>query len=241
MNREILAYLAGAMDSDGYFTIKKSTYHKRVIRDCFNATYSEKIGLKQVTPTVPELLKKTFGGTVHFAKSKHTNRKSTFAFIATDVTAYDACEALKPFLRIKIQQCQCLLELRKAKDGKYRKLAYWFELENPNWRNYDLISMDEASVKLNYTHPLGIYQAIRNGSIPSISNRLGSKKIPTIPAKFVDLVINERGEIRGTQGGPCPSQLLQWKESLFCKIKELNMLGIYGTSVNHLTGYHTPK
>ena len=68
MNSLIFAYIAGALDSDGYFTIRKSTYGMRVTKDCVNPVYSASVGIRQVTPQVPELMKEMFGGTICIQK-----------------------------------------------------------------------------------------------------------------------------------------------------------------------------
>jgi len=43
MNKLTLAYLAGVMDSDGYFTLRRSTYNIRRFKDSKNPQYSEKV------------------------------------------------------------------------------------------------------------------------------------------------------------------------------------------------------
>jgi len=69
----LLAYLAGAMNADGYFTIKKHTYHFRIRKDATQAMYSERLGLKQVTPHVPKLLKGRFGGYLTIMRPQSNN------------------------------------------------------------------------------------------------------------------------------------------------------------------------
>ena len=115
---EILAYLAGAMDSDGYLTIRRSSYHMRVRKDAHNYTYSERIGLKQVTPDIPRLLQSTFGGHVSRNRGGSPNSRPLWAFQATDVIAASACRRLLPFLRVKRRQAELNLELRESKDPR---------------------------------------------------------------------------------------------------------------------------
>jgi len=66
--KQICAYLAGAIDSDGSIGIKRSTYHQRVRGDARNAVFIERVMLKQVTPQIPELLHQTFGGHLKLQK-----------------------------------------------------------------------------------------------------------------------------------------------------------------------------
>jgi len=62
MTKLELAYLAGIMDADGYFTIKKSTYGMRVIKNCKNPCYFERTGIKQVQREAIDLIHNNFGG-----------------------------------------------------------------------------------------------------------------------------------------------------------------------------------
>ena len=110
-----LAYLAGAMDADGYFTIKRSTYHLRVRGDARVPTFHERIGLKQVSPAVPELLRDVFGGSIGIQKPSARNGKPLYSWQVTDRKAATAAEMLLPYLRIKRQQAEILLELRRLK------------------------------------------------------------------------------------------------------------------------------
>ena len=59
-----LAYLAGAMDSDGCISVKRSTYAMRVRGDAGTPVFSERVIFKQVTPEIPTLLKELFGGSL---------------------------------------------------------------------------------------------------------------------------------------------------------------------------------
>ena len=73
MDKTLLAYLAGVMDSDGYFTIKRSTYNIRKLKDSKNPTYSERIGLKQVHPFAVHTIHRLFGGYYHIQKPSTKN------------------------------------------------------------------------------------------------------------------------------------------------------------------------
>lgn len=110
-----LAYLAGCLDSDGYFTIKRSTYHVRVRGDARVPTFSERIGLKQVTPVVADLLKSTFGGTRAIEKPPALKGKPLHIWQVTDKQAFLVAETLLPHLRIKKEQASLILDLRQLK------------------------------------------------------------------------------------------------------------------------------
>ena len=112
---ELAAYLAGAMDSDGSIGIRRSTYAARhgVGRQ---ATYSERICLKQVTPDIPELLKATFGGSLMTQRPSTANGRPLHYWEATNRVAADALVAMLPFLRIKRVQAENCLALRASKN-----------------------------------------------------------------------------------------------------------------------------
>lgn len=230
----ILAYLAGAMDSDGYFTIKKSTYHKRVRGDAKNPTYSEKMGLHQVTPEVPHLLKETFGGMCYLAKGSNENSKPLWRYTSTDKVAAKACEMLLPYLRIKKAQVQLILELRESKQPKFEQLSYWFAQEHPNWQDMELIPTDEASAMMGYTNETSVLQAVHNGTLLATDARAFRSKAPRIPRLLVEeIVSNGKARIK-------PPQLIAWRENLHEQIRELNKIGVNGTSVYFRTGHHKP-
>ena len=121
MNETTKAYLAGCLDSDGYFTIKRSTYHLRVRRDATQPVYSEKIGLKQVTEYVPRLLHESFGGYYRIEKPSTKNGKPLHSWTVTDRKAIECVTALLPYLHVKREQAELLVELRRLK-GLPRKV-----------------------------------------------------------------------------------------------------------------------
>lgn len=229
------AYLAGAMDSDGYFTIKKSTYHRRVRGDAVNAVYSEKIGLHQVTPHIPDLLCEMFGGYSYLAPPQKENGRPMYRWDITDTNAAEACRQLLPYLRVKRTQAETLLELRESKDRKYVQCAYWFALEYPNWYELPLVTLPEANEMLGYTG-WGVTQAIRHGTLLALPyDHRGIK--PRIPRLLVERVLahqTPRGHIR------LPDELIAWKERLWQTVRRLNMMGVNGTPIFHRTGYYAP-
>lgn len=113
MDNELLAYLAGCMDSDGYFTIRRDTRSMRT--DGRTPTHVAMIGLRQVGPTVPHLLQATFGGHLHIAKSSAANGRPLHSWVATATKASAACVCLMPYLRIKPAQAQVLIDLQARK------------------------------------------------------------------------------------------------------------------------------
>jgi hypothetical protein len=113
--RQVLAYLAGAIDSDGTIGIKKSTYAMRVRGDATQAVYSERVALRQVTPEITTLLRDTFGGSLYVTKPSAKNGRPLYSWAATDRKAFDCLVALLPFLLVKKQQAENAVALRKIK------------------------------------------------------------------------------------------------------------------------------
>lgn len=115
--KNILAYLAGVIDSDGYIGIKRSTYAMRVTKDSKQPIYSERICVKQVEPQAVELFHATFGGTLTKAKPNARRGRPLHSWQVTDKKAAAVCAALLPYLRIKAEQARNCLALRDAKEA----------------------------------------------------------------------------------------------------------------------------
>ncbi len=110
-----LAYLAGAIDSDGTIGIKRSTYAMRVRGDAGAPTFSERIALRQTSPIIATMLKERFGGSLYMTKPSAVNGKPLYSWAATDVRALECLQALLPYLRIKREQALNCLALRVIK------------------------------------------------------------------------------------------------------------------------------
>ena len=227
-----LAYLAGAMDSDGWFGIKKSTYHMRVRNDAHNPVFSERAGLKQVTPDIPQLLKECFGGSYRLETPRNENSKPLYNFLATDLKAAKLCSSLMPYLRIKKRQAELLLELRGSKDTKYYHLSYWFAIEFPNWREMDLVTGEKACLMLGYQNSGSVSQAISNRTLLALPYDFRGKRNKRIPRLLIERLVVIRKDM--------PPPLVEWRESLWQQVRELNKMGVNGTSVYHRTGHHKP-
>ncbi len=107
MTKNELNYLAGAMDADGFLSMRM---HK--IRGC--VTYSEFVGLGQVSATVPVLLCEAFGGTVR-QRNRDPKWKTFFYWVATNKGAAICAKALLPYLKLKRRQAEIICALRQSK------------------------------------------------------------------------------------------------------------------------------
>ncbi|MCK4821622.1 hypothetical protein KA005_38005 [bacterium] len=234
-----LAYLAGAMDSDGYFTIKRNTYYQRKIKGHYSASYSEKIGLKQVTPIVPVLLKATFGGCCLFEK-KQGNSKNLWSFTCENIKAKNAIKSLFPFLKIKKLQANLILEFGRWKRHKpTRQLSFWYNIQYPNWKKESMLTIPETQIALNYKTRNCVNLAILNGTLLALDrNKNAHEFTPCVPKGFIEFMVSYRINHRG--GPTLPPQLIEKYEEFWQAVREANKIGINGTPVYHRTGCYAP-
>ena len=236
MDALTLAYLAGAMDSDGYFGIRKSTYAIRVRGDAANPVYSERVGLKQTTPQIPELLRESFGGTLAMNKPGTPNSKALHAWTATDGVAANACELLLPFLRVKRRQAELLLELRSTKGGGTWRAAYWFVKEYPEWQHMELVTYSEAATMLNMSVQ-SVPQAVGDGTLLAVPYQHRGTSAPRIPKLLIERLLTLKAK-DGRSRLQAP-ELVAERDSLYEQVRGLNKIGIHGTPVYHRTGAFT--
>lgn len=116
MDVATLAYLAGAIDSDGTIGIKRSTYAMRH-GNGGQPTYSERVALRHVTPQIPHLLRDTFGGGLRVEAPQGPNRRPMWSWTVTDLRAAECLRALRPYLKVKTAQADTALALRVVKDA----------------------------------------------------------------------------------------------------------------------------
>jgi hypothetical protein len=109
------AYLAGVMDSDGWFTIKRHAANTKYAK---SYTYSENAGCGQATPEAVELLQAAFGGVIHLRgrKGGEAHWRPLYYWSVFNRQAATLAETLKPYLRIKAAQADLITALRASKD-----------------------------------------------------------------------------------------------------------------------------
>lgn len=117
MNTEILSYLAGVIDSDGFLTIKRNTYSVRIKKDSKRPYYCERIGLKQTSPLVVDIIHQNFGGSRTVQKPNTKNGKVLYSIDIRNNKANAFIRAIFPYLIIKKRQAEILIELRKHISG----------------------------------------------------------------------------------------------------------------------------
>ncbi len=118
---QILAYLAGTMDSDGSFRVEK-----RRVRGMLGPHYRICIRCAQVIPSgAVELLANTFGGHLAMRQDKRPHSRNLVSWSLHDRTAVSAIVALLPFLVVKEAEALLLLELRRLKAQGKKGLTVW--------------------------------------------------------------------------------------------------------------------
>lgn len=131
MTRELqVAYLAGVMDSDGWFTIHKHTSAG------VNAVYSPDLGINQATPECVSLAFDLWEGKLgklDFSKSKERHsRKPMFTWKPHKWNMTEILEELIPHLRIKHEKAKILLRLKK--DIDFHKGNSWLPDQTVEFR-----------------------------------------------------------------------------------------------------------
>ena len=154
----LLAYLAGAIDSDGSISIRRSTYGRRKLKNRISPVYYPRISLRQTSPMIPNLLKETFGGFICIDKPSAKKGKILYGYEATNLIGERAIRQLLPYLRLKKRQAEIILELQEVRksgrDG--RKTVY----QKNRWGKYTMfqkaVISDETLKKM-----LNLYLEIR--------------------------------------------------------------------------------
>jgi hypothetical protein len=241
MNTELVAYFAGALDADGWFTIHRSTQRKRNKGDCKSPVYSPRVGLGQVQEVVPRLLQEHFGGVVYLTKPSTVNSKPQFKYLASDSMAVRICEAVLPYLRIKGERAQVLLELNSWRTNfEVRRPTYWWLKENPDWRDGVMLTSQEVALILGYRSPELVTQAIANGLLITIhSGRTGNVAMKRIPEGLVHYLKSLQGTGKRKRY-VLPKPYLDRCHGYWEQVKNMNKLGITGTALNHRTGHFAP-
>ena len=105
----MFAYFAGAIDSDGFVSIQRSTRKSK--SGTVHTYYNAKIGFTSSNQTVVQhLLKENFGGAVYTYQPDNPNYKAWSVWQVSDRHARRVLEALLPYLIIKKRQAELVIE-----------------------------------------------------------------------------------------------------------------------------------
>jgi hypothetical protein len=119
-SRELLAYAAGVIDSDGSISIRLDTYAMRVLGADTGPVYKERVSLSQIEPQAVDLFHQEFGGSRFTSPPQRANSQPLHRWQVVDRMAATLLLELIPYLRIKRRQAQICVELRELKDASRR-------------------------------------------------------------------------------------------------------------------------
>lgn len=119
----LYAYLAGAIDADGFISIGKRAGSRRKADGTTPFYYVIKIGLSETSPIIPELLHQTFPGWYGTHQPKNPAHKRWYIWHAENAKAEAPLRALLPHLRLKRRQAEIALAfvdlLREQNTGRF--------------------------------------------------------------------------------------------------------------------------
>ena len=118
-----LSYIAGCIDSDGSFSIIKSSYLKKKTNTRIS-TWCAWIQIAQIDSEAINLMKKVFPFYNAYYEQIHNDNRLFFRLIFTGKKAYKVAKILEPFLHIKKRQAKLFpkikLLLNEAPEIKFK-------------------------------------------------------------------------------------------------------------------------
>lgn len=213
MDKKILAYCAGVVDSDGCVTIKKRKLKVNGKSD--RITCSPSVFVRQVEIGAVDLLHKTFGGNIRQHPPSTPGGRYLFHWEVTHTFAHAVAIALMPYLRIKKRQAEILCEFCKTvRQQGFRKPATWFL----HIKGEPLLTVAEAAIAKNVSEKT-VRQAIGNQTVPAV--RIPDRTRCTgyqvmVPKRFWDsYTVTNRFRV-------LPDGYIAWRERLTAEIRNLN-------------------
>ena len=136
-----LAYLAGMIDGDGYISITRSTHSKYLY-------FGAQVGIAGTRREPHDLAASLWGGAVNKYIPKNPKHRPQFQWCRTGRGAVEVVQAIYPYLLIKQEQAELVLEL--AEHLEFSKSDDPFPWFSPD---YDPIAemhrMREAIIHMN--------------------------------------------------------------------------------------------
>lgn len=212
-DKNILAYLAGAIDSDGHITLHRGSNT--------HICASEKVGFKQITTDITSVLKETFGGSVYISKPAKPDGKPLYVWEIHRMGANTVCRQLLPYLRVKKKQAQLLIDFEETRNPEYRNFNHWFLKEFPKWQDLPMITSLEASVILGYNRNV-LSRKAENGTFLALPLPHNWPRCEYY-SRFPELYIQRVAETKGTKKfSKVPKELLAWKNQFHSEMWKLN-------------------
>jgi hypothetical protein len=159
----LYAYFAGAIDADGFITVQRSV--KRSLP--WQPTYFEaKVGFTgTAAPTVQNLLREAFGGSVYMHQPKNPAHKAWWTWRASGTNAETALVAILPFLQTKGEQAKFAIELirmqreqwdaiKRTTKPPYRIPEEMMEARNELWERVTRLN-EPRNRRIHFSPPQG--------------------------------------------------------------------------------------
>ena len=135
-----VAYLAGIVDGEGAFTIRKKTYSNG------RTLYTPRITIGMNTAQPLDLAYGFFGGSIRARQTTGSNVPYIFTWEVSCTKAKEAAKTILPFLRVKRKQACLLIDLQtRIEIGK--KNRSWSVKNGQN--SIDPLSSHELEVRTN--------------------------------------------------------------------------------------------
>ncbi|SRR5258708_21876446 len=108
------AYLAGAIDADGFITISRNQPSASRKDGRKSIYYVAKVGLSEISPIIPDLLHETFGGWRGKHQPSNPQHKEWYIWQVTNAKVEEVLKSLLPYLRLKRTQAELVLQFVEA-------------------------------------------------------------------------------------------------------------------------------
>lgn len=105
MSKLTASYLAGLLDGEGCLDIRKRQ----------DKYYVARVRITMVDEEMILWLKNSFGGNIHHREFKNSNCRDAYTWTVEGRQVVPILEKVKPYLRLKKQQAEILLEREKLK------------------------------------------------------------------------------------------------------------------------------
>lgn len=105
----ILSYVAGIIDGEGTIGISMTKpYYGRI-----SPSFKIYCAVVMTDPIVPYLLYGMFGGSIHTYPGRQIQHKATTHWRSSGKIAVEVCEMTLPYLKVKHQQAQLIIDFSK--------------------------------------------------------------------------------------------------------------------------------
>jgi len=111
MKQVDIAYIAGLIDGEGYIGIKKDKGYQCQERK--TPGYHARIQIRMVDEPAIKFISESLGGWYYKEKPSCKNGRPLFCYQASDKRVEDILKTIIPYLRVKKESAQTVIEFRK--------------------------------------------------------------------------------------------------------------------------------